>query len=121
MRPVVVGTVAVVAAVALVAWGRHERSHAIAVEQQRLLAVRDTVKSDLTKPDVTLYNAPLEFTCAIYGNHELCFDPRHGLVESVANGSVATVRWDRAAAPWTMPAATWRRVFPKQPPSSYYP
>ena len=122
MRPVIVWTIAAVAAaVAIVAWGRHERVHAIRVEQQRLLAVRDAVASGMSRPDMTLYNAPLEFTCAVYGRDELCFDPTHRLVEAVASGSVATVRWDRAASPWAMPAATWHRVFPKQPAPSYYP
>lgn len=121
MRRAILVLVAVVVAAGLVAYGRHERAHAVTVEQHRLLDARETAHPVGSRAASTIYNAPLQFTCAFYAAAELCFDPEHRLVESVVkNGPIGTVRWDHAASPWTMPAALWRRVFSKPEPS-YYP
>lgn len=122
MTRTMVVVVAVVVAAGVVAYGRHERAHAVSVQQHRLLAARNLADPVGSPAGATIYNPPLQFTCAFYAAAELCFDPQHRLVETVVkNGPIGTLRWDHSASPWTMPAALWRRVFPKPPESSYYP
>lgn len=123
MRRLAVSVIAaVVVATALVVYGRHERSHAVRVEQARMLDVLDAVRGRLLAQHATISNPPLQFTCAFYGLDELCFDPRHRLVETVdRHNRIGTVRWDHTAAPWVMPDALWHKVFTTTPAVSYYP